>query len=309
MAVAELARSLQDDFLQIFGACFAIYFEELEQTRLAELLTFWNVRFRHTVGKKQHAVAGCQVAGAGGKLLDGKYAENAAAFQQAVVRAVAMEHDWRIVARVGVTQLARRAIQQGVEKRDESVGSDIAADERIQPAAQIFRSKRRRSEASESRLQIGHQQRRGHAFSGNVTDAYAQRLLPERKDVVVVAAHHARWLPGAGNFESVQLRDLFRQKALLNRARFGDLAVLGVKLRGDFGLRDGVGRGFLASVAALAADLDLFLQNLKQAGIDPGLFDEVAHALLHRFDRQADGGPAGHHHDWRSVFGGFQSRQ
>ena len=66
--------------------------------------------------------------------------------------------------------------------------------------AQIFRSKRRRSEAAKSRLQIGHQQRRRHALSSDVADAYAQRLLPERKNVVIIAAHHACGLPRASYF-------------------------------------------------------------------------------------------------------------
>ena len=116
MAVAELARSLQNDFLQIFGACLAILIEQREQARFAELLAFRNTRFGDAVGKKQHAIAGCQVVLARGKLLDGKHAENAAAFQQAVMRAVAMKHDWRIVPGVGVTQLARRAVAAGRRK-------------------------------------------------------------------------------------------------------------------------------------------------------------------------------------------------
>ena len=57
MAAAKFAGGLQNDFLQIFGACFAILFEQFKQTRFAELLAFRNVRFRDAVGEKQHAVA------------------------------------------------------------------------------------------------------------------------------------------------------------------------------------------------------------------------------------------------------------
>src|ERR1700722_17413443 len=309
VAPAEFAGGLQNNSLQIFRACIAIFFEQLEQARFTKLLTIRNVRFGNAIRKEQHAVAGCQVVGAARKLLNRKHTENAAAFEKAIVRAVAMPPDWRIVSGIGVAQPARRAVQLRVEKSDEAVRRNIAADERIQTLAQLIRSNRGGSAASKCRLQIRHQQCRRHSLAGNIANAYTQRLWAERKDVVIIAAHHARWLPGAGNFVSVQLRNFFWQKSLLNGARFGNLAVLSMKLRGDFGLRDGVGRGFLPGFAALAADLHLSLQNFEQPGIDPGLFDEVADALLHRFDGEADRGPTGHHHDRRRVFGGFQSRQ
>src|SRR5271163_1788405 len=126
VAAAKVAGGLQDYFLQILGARVAIFFEQLEQARFAELLAFRNMRFRDAIGKKQHAVAGPEVVCAGGKLLNGKYAENAAAIQQAIVRAVAMKHDRRIVAGVGITQPASRAVQLSVEKRDEAVGGNIS---------------------------------------------------------------------------------------------------------------------------------------------------------------------------------------
>ena len=117
--------------------------------------------------------------------------------------------------------------------------------------------------------------------------------LAERKDVIVVAADDACGLPGAGNFESLQLRNFFRKKSLLDGAGFGDLAILRA---GDFAA---VCR---LRFAALAADLHLLLQNFEQAGIHPGLFDEVADALLHSFDGQTDRAPNRSSLRWEARF-------
>src|SRR6202167_4664951 len=197
MAAAKFAGGLQDYFLQIFRARVAVLLQQLEQASFTELFAIRKVRFRYTIGEKQYAVARCQVIGPSGILLYGKNAENAAAFQQPIVRAVAMRDDRRIVAGVGVTQAAGRAVQLRVKKGDKAIGGNIAANKRIQALAQFLRSKRRGREASKSRLQIGHQQRRRHALARNIADANAQRLGPKRKHVVIIAAHYARWLPSS----------------------------------------------------------------------------------------------------------------
>jgi hypothetical protein len=51
------------------------------------------------------------------------------------------------------------------------------------------------------------------------------------------------------------------------------------------------------------------LQDLQQPRVGPGLFHEIGHAALHGLDRQANGGPAGHHHDRRQVFVFAQQRE
>ncbi len=47
----------------------------------------------------------------------------------------------------------------------------------------------------------------------------------------------------------------------------------------------------------------------EQAGVVPGLLNEVARAAAHGFDGDVDGAPGGHHHDGNGGVHGLDARQ
>ena len=59
------------------------------------------------------------------------------AFLQPFVRAIRAHNNGRIVARVGIAQPSRRAIQLGVEKCDEAIGVRVLPNQRIQTVAKV----------------------------------------------------------------------------------------------------------------------------------------------------------------------------
>ena len=87
------------------------------------------------------------------------------------MRAVAAQHHRRIVPGVRVVQLARRAIQPRIKKRNEPVAQNILVDRHIQPRAQIVRRDFPARQRAHRRLQVRHQHRRRHAFPRHVGDA------------------------------------------------------------------------------------------------------------------------------------------
>jgi len=101
-------------------------------------------------------------------------------------------------------------------------------------------------------------------------------------------------LPGADDFVARELRNLLREQALLDGARFTDLPVL-------FMVRAVFASSAQGRFAAIAAEGDLLLQDFEELGVGPRLFDEIADTALHGFDGDADRGPAGHHDDGRDV--------
>ena len=160
----------------------------------------------------------------------------------------------------------------------------------------------KRRESAHGSLQVGHQQRRGHAFSRHVGDTQSKRFLVQWKNVEIIASHQTGRLPGAGDFISRHLRNFARQKFFLNRFGFCDLPFLLLKMEDGFLPRPEFFQRPQARFAALAAQADLLLENFQQPRVGPRLLDKVAHAVLHGFHGQAHGGPSGHGHHRRSIF-------
>ncbi len=63
-----------------------------------------------------------------------------------------MHHDRRVVPGIHISQNAPRPIELRIEKRDEPVACDVAAQERVQPRAEFIRRQSRRSQPAHSRL-------------------------------------------------------------------------------------------------------------------------------------------------------------
>ena len=191
-------------------------------------------------------------------------AKDSAAFLQPLVRAVRAHHKWRIVPGVSVTQASGGAVQLSVEKCDEAVGMRVPPNQRVQTIAEVLRRQGWGTQTADSRLQIGHQQRRRDAFSGHVRDAQAQGIGPQREKVEIIAPHRARRLPGTGDFISCQLGDVARKKPFLDGLGFGDLAFLLLKMMQGFFPGVLLLIGPPARFTAFPAHLDLLFQDLQQ---------------------------------------------
>jgi hypothetical protein len=83
-------------------------------------------------------------------------------------------------------------------------------------------------------LQIGHEQRRGDAFAGNVSNDEAEAVGAEVEKVVIIAADGARGITVTGIVERVDRRTDLREKTALNFV--GDFQFLGsAAFEFDFG--------------------------------------------------------------------------
>src|ERR1700732_77075 len=112
-----------------------MFLKKAEQTLLTELLAFGTIRFGHTIGKKNHAIAGSELRRAEAESLIRKYAQHAAAFRQPLVGAVAVLEDRRIVSRAGIAQAPRWAVELGIKQSDKTVARHIAAEQGVEPRA------------------------------------------------------------------------------------------------------------------------------------------------------------------------------
>ena len=87
--------------------------------------------------------------------------------------------------------------------------------------------------AAEIGLQIGHEQRCGDAFAGNIADDEAQSIAAEAEKVIIVAADLTGLMTDAGILERGELRKSLRKQARLD-------------LLGDFDFLGGAAFGFEA---------------------------------------------------------------
>ncbi len=92
------------------------------------------------------------------------------------------------------------------------------------------------AEAAQVGLQVGHQERGGDAFAGDVCNHKAETILAEVEKVVIIATDLAGLDADTGVFQSVERRQSLREEAGLDV--FGDFefvsgAALGFLLCGD----------------------------------------------------------------------------
>ena len=130
---------------------------------------------------------------------------------------------------------------------------------------------------AEAGLQIRHQQRRRNTFARDVGQDETERVIGDFEEVVVVAADLSRRQALPGIVDRAHRAQIAREELLLDVGR--DLQ--------------------LGPLAPLR--LGLFADRGHQAVVVPGLLDEVAGAAAHRFDRDIEAAPRGHHHHRRAV--------
>jgi len=119
---------------------------------------------------------------------------------------------------------------------------DIGGDELIGLGAQLLGRESAGSEGAHNRLEVGHEQRRGHSFAGDVADDDGDGGIAETEGVVVVAAYVAGGLASGGELETGKLGQLLGHEGLLDFA--SELEILLVEAEGA-----GAGFRFLLELA------------------------------------------------------------
>ena len=105
----------------------------------------------------------------------------------------------------------------GEEERGEGAVGRALREEPVDDAKNIFQAiVRDGALAAEIRLQVGHEQRCGDAFAGNIADDQAEAVGAELKEVVVIAAYGARGITVTGIVERLNRRADLRKKTALD---------------------------------------------------------------------------------------------
>ena len=81
----------------------------------------------------------------------------------------------------------------------------------------------RRGEGFQHRLGIRHQERRWHSFTCRIRNTDGAVPIIELKNIEIVATDSSRWLPGNGDLDAIDLRQVLRQQSLLNLLRLCQL--------------------------------------------------------------------------------------
>src|ERR1700687_2987045 len=218
-SVAEAGHCQQNLLLNLHSAPPAIFLEHRQQPLFTKLFLIGVARFGDAISENDHAVAALQLRYAALKRLISKNTQNAAAFTQALVRAIAVQNKGWIVPGAHIAQQTRAPIELRVKQSDEPIAGHVAVQQSVQSCAQFLRGYRRRRQATHGGLQIRHQQRRRQSLTRYIRDAQSNAFLIKRKHIEIISADDAGGLPRAGNFVSGQLRNYL---------------VLLVKLRSDY---------------------------------------------------------------------------
>jgi hypothetical protein len=139
------------------------------------------------------------------------------------------------MATVDVAEAAGGDVVVGEEEGGEGAVGRVLRKKLIDDAKNIFEAiVRDGALAAEIGLQIGHEQRRGDAFAGNVSNDEAEAVGAEVEKVVIIAADGARGITVTGIVERVDRRTDLREKTALNFV--GDFQFLGsAAFEFDFG--------------------------------------------------------------------------
>ncbi len=130
------------------------------------------------------------------------------------------------MAAIYVAEAACGDVVVGEEEGGEGAVGRVLREELVDDAKNIFQAiVRDGALAAEIGLQVGHEERGGDAFAGNVADNQAEALGAEVEKVVVVAAYGARGITVTGIVERVDRGADLGEKTALNFV--GDFKFLG----------------------------------------------------------------------------------
>ena len=168
--------------------------------------------------------------------------------------AVVAQQQRRQMSAVRVAQASRAIVELRIEERRVGVVGGVLVEQPVHRLQQPFRFlDRDRALAAQVGLEVGHQQRGGHALAGDVADDETEALLAEVEEVVVVAADAPRLHAGAGVFERSHRGQTLRKEPRLHLHR--DL---------EFVRGPALGRRLLGRGAALRLDRPAHLVEADQ---------------------------------------------
>ena len=181
--------------------------EGIEEARLAEFFAIVVEGFGDAVGVEGEDVAGAEVAFAELALPLFENADDGGGGFEARYGVVGAEEKRGEMAAVGVMQEARRVVIFGEEQRGVGAVGGVFAEELVHGAQEMIGLLvGDGGEAAQIGLQVGHQERGGDSFAGNVRDYEAETILTEIEEIVVVAADLAGLDADARVFESAEWR-------------------------------------------------------------------------------------------------------
>ena len=130
------------------------------------------------------------------------------------------------MAAIDVAEAAAGNMVVGEEERGEGAVGRVLREELVDDAKNIFQAiVRDGALAAQIGLQVGHQQRSGDAFAGNVADDQAEAVGAELEKVIIIAAYGARGITVTGIVERMNRRAALRKKTALDFV--GDFQFLG----------------------------------------------------------------------------------
>ncbi len=191
--------------------------EGIDQPGFAEFVAGFVEGFGNAVGVERESVAGAESALADFAVPFFENAEDGGRGVQTVEGVVLADDERGGMSAIDVADKAARDVVIGEEERGESAVGRVLGKELIDCAQEALRLIERNSAlAAEIGLQIGHQERGGDAFAGNVADNEAEPAGAEIEEIVIIAADGARGKAVAGVIERGNRRTDLRKKAALD---------------------------------------------------------------------------------------------
>ena len=146
------------------------------------------------------------------------------------------------MAAIDVAEAAAGNVVVGEEERGERAVGRVLREELVDDAKNIFQAiVRDGALAAQIGLQVGHEQRSGDAFAGNVADDETEAIRAEVEKIVIIAADGARGITVTGIVERLNRRANLREKTALDFV--GDFQFLS---RATFEFELGGGRAALS---------------------------------------------------------------
>ena len=203
-----------------------VLLERGDEAVFAELFFGLVEGFGDSVGVEGEDVAGGELAVDGGGVPVFEEAEDGGGGLEMLDVAVVAEEDAGEMAAVGVTEAAGVVVVVGEEDGGVSAVDGVLVEEAIDgPEEELGFVAREGELAAEVGLEIGHEERGGDAFAGDVADDEAETLVSEGEEVVVVSADVAGLNADSGIVECVECGEGLREEAGLDL--LCDLELLG----------------------------------------------------------------------------------
>jgi hypothetical protein len=199
-------------------------------------------RFGDAVGIENEGVAGVDGLFAQFAVPLFENAEDGGGGVEAVDGIVAAEDECGRMAAIDVAEAAAGNVVVGEEERGERAVGRVLREELVDDAKNIFQAiVRDGALAAQIGLQVGHEQRSGDAFAGNVADDETEAIRAEVEKIVIIAADGARGITVTGIVERLNRRANLREKTALDFV--GDFQFLS---RATFEFELGGGRAALS---------------------------------------------------------------